>query len=110
MDEKIDKRFSQFSLEIAEIFHDFAFTIDRKFVKFENKFDKRFEEQNEKLDLHDKKLSLLDKKFDFLTNSYQENLEQHKQYDSNLSRINSKLFDHDMRIDSLEARSITATI
>ena len=75
-----------------------------------SEFDKRFEEQNEKLDLHDKKLSLLDKKFDFLTNSYQENLEQHKQYDSNLSRINSKLFDHDMRIDSLEARSITATI
>ena len=103
IDEKLDKRFAEFSLEIAEIFHDFAFTIDRKFVKFENKFDKRFEEQN-------KKLSLLDKKFDFLTNSYQENLEQHKQYDSNLSRINSNLFDHDMRIDSLEARSITATI
>ncbi len=84
--------------------------IDKKFAELENELKKSFGEQNKKLDLHDKKLNLLDKKFDFFTISYQENLDQHTKYNSNLSKINSKLFDHDMRIGSLEARSITTII
>lgn len=110
LDAKLDIRFTKFTKEVAEVLQDFTYTIDKRFSDMEAKFDKKIEEQNKKLDTQDKKLSSRDKKLDFLIDCYKDNLEQHELYTSDLSRINSKLFDHDLRLNSLERKFTTITI
>lgn len=127
IDKKLDARFAKFTLELSEVLKDFTYTIDKRFSTMEAKFDKRFstmeakfdkkfeeqnkkidaqnkkiDAQNEKIDAQNKKLDIQDKKLDFVVNCYKENLEKHSEYDNNLSKINSRLFDHNLRLDSLE--------
>ena len=120
LDTKLDARFVKFTEELSEVLTDFTYTIDKRFSEMEAKFDKKFtdmeikldkkiEEQNKKLDSQDKRLNLRDKKLDFLVDCYKENLEKHAIYTDDLSRINSKLFDHDLRLTSLE-RKISSTV
>ena len=116
LDEKLDARFTKFTLELSEVLQDFTYTIDKKFSDMEAKFDKKFEEQNkkidaqnqkidaqnQKIDAQNQKLDMQNKKLDFVVNCYKENLDKHSEYDNNLSKINSRLFDHNLRLDSLE--------
>ena len=103
IDAKLDARFAKFSKELAEVLTDFTYTIDKRFSDMEAKFDKKFEEQNKRLDRQDKKLN-------FVLDCHKENIEKHKNYDDALSKINSKLFDHDLRLDSLENTISTTAI
>lgn len=109
LDTKIDARFVKFTEELSEVLTDFTYTIDKRFSEMEAKFDKKIEEQNKKLDLQDQRLNSRDKKLDFLVDCYKENLQKHATYTDDLSRINSKLFDHDLRLTSLE-RKITSIL
>lgn len=125
IDAKLDARFAKFSQELAEVLTDFTYTIDKRFTEMEAKFDKKFANMEAKFDKkfadmetkfdkkveeQNKRLDRQDKKLDFLLNCYKENLEQHKSYNDTLSKINSKLFDHDLRLDSLENTISTAAI
>lgn len=91
LDEKLDARFAKLTLELSEVLKDFTYIID-----------KRFEEQNKKIDAQNQKLDMQNKKLDFVVNCYKENLDKHSEYDNNLSKINSRLFDYNLRLDSLE--------
>lgn len=103
MDSKLNTRFTKFTEELSEVLIDFTYTIGKRFSEMEAKFDKKVEEQNKRLDRQNKKL-------DFVVDCYKDNLEKHAKYDDNLSKINSKLFDHDLRLDSLESNIVTTAI
>ena len=98
MDAKIDSKFKtfkeQFSLELADVLHDITNTINSRFDKMQKEMDKRF--------------AIQDKKIDLLLEYSNENIRKHNEYDINFSRIDSKLLDHDLRLNSLETRSATA--
>ena len=98
MDKKIDAKFEdfkkQFSLELADVLHDITNTINSNFNKMQKEIDKRF--------------AIQDKKIDLLLEYSNENLRKHNEYDISFSRIDSKLLDHDLRLNSLETRSATA--
>ena len=98
MDQKMDAKFEdfkkQFSLELADVLHDITNTINSNFNKMQKEIDKRF--------------AIQDKKIDLLLEYSNENLRKHNEYDISFSRIDSKLLDHDLRLNSLETRSATA--
>lgn len=98
MDKKMDAKFEdfkkQFSLELADVLHDITNTINSNFNKMQKEIDKRF--------------AIQDKKIDLLLEYSNENLRKHNEYDISFSRIDSKLLDHDLRLNSLETRSATA--
>ena len=98
MDKKMDAKFEdfkkQFSLELADFLHDITNTINSNFNKMQKEIDKRF--------------AIQDKKIDLLLEYSNENLRKHNEYDISFSRIDSKLLDHDLRLNSLETRSATA--
>lgn len=98
MDKKMDAKFEdfkkQFSLELADVLHDITNTINANFNKMQKEIDKRF--------------AIQDKKIDLLLEYSNENLRKHNEYDISFSRIDSKLLDHDLRLNSLETRSATA--
>ena len=98
MNDRMDAKFKdfkeQFSLELSDVLHDITTTIDYRFNKMEEKLNKRFAVQ--------------DKKIDLLLEYSNENLRKHNEYDISFSRIDSKLLDHDLRLNSLETRSATA--
>jgi len=95
MDERMNSKFKdfkeQFSLELSDVLHDITATIDSKFSKMEEKINKRF--------------ALQDKKIDLLLEYSKDNLRKHDDYDRKFSKIDSKLLNHDLRLNSLEARS-----
>ena len=88
MDSKLNSRFAIFSQEVSEVLKDITYTIDKRFSDIETKLDIKIEEQNKILDS--------------LINSYKENLDEHAKYNDNFYKINSKLFDYDLRLVSLE--------
>ena len=90
MDAKLNSRFAKFTEEVAEVLKDITYTIDKRFSEIEAKLDMKIEEQNKILDS--------------LVNSYKENLDEHAKYNDNFSKINSKLFDYDLRLVSLEKK------
>ena len=98
MDQKMDAKFEdfkkQFSLDLADVLHDITNTINSNFNKMQKEIDKRF--------------AIQDKKIDLLLEYSNENLRKHNEYDISFSRIDSKLLDHDLRLNSLETRSATA--
>ena len=98
IDKKMDAKFEdfkkQFSLELADVLHDITNTINSNFNKMQKEIDKRF--------------AIQDKKIDLLLEYSNENLRKHNEYDISFSRIDSKLLDHDLRLNSLETRSATA--
>ena len=100
MDKKMDAKFEdfkkQFSLELADVLHDITNTINSNFNKMQKEIDKRF--------------AIQDKKIDLLLEYSNENLRKHNEYDISFSRIDSKLLDHDLRLNSLETRSATAIL
>ena len=95
MDERMNSKFKdfkeQFSLVLSDVLHDITTTIDSRFSKMEEKLNKRFAVQ--------------DKKIDLLLEYSRDNLRKHDEYDRNFSRIDSKLLNHDLRLNSLEAHS-----
>ena len=95
MDTKMDAKFKdfkeQFSLEISEVLQDINNTINYRFNKMEKEMEKRF--------------AIQDKKIDLLLEYSNDNLRKHNEYDTNFSRIDSKLLNHDLRLHSLEANS-----
>ena len=98
MDKKMDAKFEdfkkQFSLELADVLHDITNTINSNFNKMQKEIDKRF--------------AIQDKKIDLLLEYSNENLRKHNEYDISFSRIDSKLLDHDLRLNSLETLSANA--
>lgn len=98
--EKMDAKFedfkSQFSSELADVLHDMMVTIDNRFNKMESYINQRFEIQ--------------DKKIDLLLEYSKDNLQKHDIYDRTFSKIDSKLLNHDLRLNSLEALSTSTAI
>lgn len=98
MDEKMNTKFEgfkkQFSLELSDVLHDMMVTIDYRFNKMEESINQRFSTQ--------------DKKIDLLLEYAKDNLHKHNLYDRQFSKIDSKLLNHDLRLNSLEAFSRNA--
>lgn len=110
MEAKFDKKFADMEAKFDKKFADMEVKFDKKFADMNVKFDKKIEEQNKKIDTQNKKLDMQGKKLDFVVNCYKENLDKHSEYDNNLSKINSRLFDHNLRLDSLEGATVNNAI
>lgn len=96
MDTKFEDFKCQFSSELADVLHDMMVTIDKRFNKMEAYINQRFEIQ--------------DKKIDLLLEYAKDNLQKHDIYDTTFSKIDSKLLNHDLRLNSLEALSTSTAI
>ena len=102
-DEKFDQKFDEKFDQKMTIEHKI---IDQKFDKFHNDIVTEFKNLNIMLnkEFHkiNKKFEIQDKKFELYLKEIKAISEKSNKHENEINKINSKLFDHDIRLDSLE--------